>query len=184
MQEISTATKLRKVRCPVCNKEIVDLKRHLINIHRWDNRDARLARQNLGLNSKVIFDKLHYQRKKTNATSAVSENTLPIEEETTMDKMECIWIPVDMQPEFGTEEPFSTAGSSVTRTRYNYTEEELDTINRQFEDLITGTMTIHELDVKERFQKRPALQYLELMSELGTRKLTDKVRTERKAYKA
>ena len=133
---------------------------------------------------KVIFDKLHYQRKKTNATSAVSENTLPTEEETTMDKMERIGIPVDTQPESGTEEPFSTAGSSVTRTRYNYTEEELDTINREFEDLITGTMTIHELDVKERFQNRPALQYLELMSKLGTRKLADKVRTERKAYKA
>ena len=41
--------KLGKVTCPVCNKEIVDLKRHLINIHKWDSRDARLARQNLGL---------------------------------------------------------------------------------------------------------------------------------------
>ena len=44
---------------------------------------------------KVIFDKLQYQRKKTNATSAVSENTLPTEEETTMDKMERIGICMD-----------------------------------------------------------------------------------------
>ena len=72
----------------------------------------------------------------------------------------------------------------MTRTRYTYTEEKLDTINREFEDLITGTMTIHELDVRERFQNRPALQYLELMSKLGTGKLTNKVRMERKAYKA
>ena len=93
---------------------------------------------------KVTFDKLHYQRKKTNATSAVSKNTLPTEEQTTMDKIECIKIPMDTQPKSGTEEPFSTAGSSVTRTRYNYTEEELDTINREFEDLISGTMTVHE----------------------------------------
>ena len=43
---------------------------------------------------KVIIDKLHCQRKKTNATSAVSKNTLLTEVETTMDKIECIWIPM------------------------------------------------------------------------------------------
>ena len=48
-QDTNTTTKLRKVTCSVYNKEIVHLKRDLINIHKWDNKDARLARQNLEL---------------------------------------------------------------------------------------------------------------------------------------
>ena len=70
------------------------------------------------------------------------------------------------------------------KAQYN-TKEELDTIHREeFEDLIIGTKPINESEVKETFQNRPALQYLELMSKLESTQLTDKVRVEKTVYKA
>ena len=76
-------------------------------------------------------------------------------------------------------ELFTDAGSSVKRARYTYTSEELETIRREFKDLIESDQTVSE-EVWHRFTTVPCLKLLDLTSKLDAKHLADKVRTEKK----
>ena len=54
-----------KVNCPVggCKASIVNLKRHLVNVHKWEGEKARTARLNFGL--RKDFKAKHIGRRKT-----------------------------------------------------------------------------------------------------------------------
>ena len=54
-----------RVNCPVggCKASIVNLKRHLVNVHKWEGEKARTARLNFGL--RKDFKAKHISRRKT-----------------------------------------------------------------------------------------------------------------------
>ena len=80
-------------------------------------------------------------------------------------------------------EPFTDAGSSVKRARYTYSSEELETIKREFKDLIESDQTVSEEEVWHRFTTVPCLKLLDLTSKLDAKHLADKVRTEKKVHR-
>ena len=142
----------------------------------------KLIEQNIlgSFSPRKICSKLKYNR---NKQSAADSPQLPTEEETRSDRLKRIGVAEPLEEQSTVTEPFTDAGSSVKRARYTYTSEELETIKREFKDLIESDQTVSEEDVWHRFTTVPCLKLLDLTSKLDAKHLADKVRTEKRVHR-
>ena len=129
---------------------------------------------------KKICSKLKYNR---NKQSAADSPQFPTEEETRSDRLKKIGVAEPTEVQSALTEPFTDAESSVKKARYIYTSEELETIKREFKDLIQTNQTVSE-EVWHRFTTVPCLNLFSLTLKLNVKHLTDKVRTEKKVHRS
>ena len=133
----------------------------------------------LALFAAPFCSKLKYNR---NKQSAANSPQFPTEEETRSDHLKKIGVAEPTEVQSTVTEPFTDAESSVKRARYTYTSEELETIKREFKDLIETNQTVSE-EVWHHFTTVSFLKLFNLTSKLDAKHLTDKLRTEKKVHR-